>query len=213
MPFRKKQFNRPGFTLVEVLVVIAILGILASIITIAINPSKRLKQARDSRRKIEIKQLSNGLQAYLLKFNFPAENWCDTSKGYYNNYCSLTTLTGSDWEKTGANNFLYKALVLDNKYLKNLPVDPTNDQTHFYELEVYVDATLANTSCSVATPCKYYWLGTRLEAPIDPTKAIFRCSNNTTLPNGEGCMEIAQGASPGLGNDDPDCTESDGDCW
>ncbi len=204
----------PGFTLIELLVVIAILGILSGIVMFAINPTKRIKQARDARRKAEIKQISNAIQAYLLKFNFSEENWCDSSMGSHDQPCNTVTLEDNDWKKDPPDNYLYQAIVVDSKYLKSLPVDPVNKDGYFYELEVYQYNIAANTPCdSTQGGCKYYWLGTRLEAPEDPTKAIFRCSNNTALPNGPGCKEIAQGLSPGLGNDDPDCTEADGDCW
>jgi len=58
---RRKTF---GFTLIELLVVIAIVGVLAAVVLIAINPARRLAQARDSGRKNDVGQLATGAQAF-----------------------------------------------------------------------------------------------------------------------------------------------------
>lgn len=53
-----------GFTLVELLVVVAILGILAGAILIAINPLEQLARGRDAGRKSSLSQLGNAVQSY-----------------------------------------------------------------------------------------------------------------------------------------------------
>lgn len=74
-PARKR-----GFTLIELLVVIAIVGVLAAVVLIAINPAKRLAQARDSGRKSDIGQIATAAQAYYT-----------TSGGYPTALADLTT--------------------------------------------------------------------------------------------------------------------------
>ena len=53
-----------GITLIELLIVMAILAVLAAVIMMAINPAKRQKQARDAARKSDIGQVVNALKAY-----------------------------------------------------------------------------------------------------------------------------------------------------
>lgn len=60
----KKLSPSSGFTLVELLVVIAVLGVLAAVVLIAINPVEQLARGRDAGRKNGLGQIHNSLQAY-----------------------------------------------------------------------------------------------------------------------------------------------------
>jgi len=53
-----------GFTLIELLIVIGVLGILAGIILVAVDPAKRLRQARDARRSSEVNAILNAILNY-----------------------------------------------------------------------------------------------------------------------------------------------------
>lgn len=53
-----------GFTLVEILVVIAIIGILAAGFITILNPANHLKGSRDSKRKADLRQIQTGLELY-----------------------------------------------------------------------------------------------------------------------------------------------------
>ncbi len=55
---------KKGFTLVELLVVIAVIGVLAAVVLVAINPAKKLAQARDAQRKSGIQQISTAISTY-----------------------------------------------------------------------------------------------------------------------------------------------------
>ena len=58
-----KRIYQKGFTLIELLVVIAVLGVLAAGVLTAINPLKRINQAKDSQVKSDVGQLVQALQA------------------------------------------------------------------------------------------------------------------------------------------------------
>src|SRR3989338_5037918 len=53
-----------GFTLIEVLIVIVILSILASIIFVAVDPATRFGDARDARRRSEVVSILNAILKY-----------------------------------------------------------------------------------------------------------------------------------------------------
>ncbi len=58
--------DQRGFTLLEVLLVVAVIAILAGIVIIAINPGKNLADTRDSQRKADVNTIINGLYQYLV---------------------------------------------------------------------------------------------------------------------------------------------------
>ncbi|MDD4819192.1 MAG: prepilin-type N-terminal cleavage/methylation domain-containing protein, partial [Candidatus Colwellbacteria bacterium] len=56
---------KKGFTLVELLIVIAILAVLAAAVVIVLNPAELLAQARDSQRLNDLDTLKNALSIYI----------------------------------------------------------------------------------------------------------------------------------------------------
>ena len=184
MPYLPKT---KGFTLIELLIVIALIGILAAGVVIAINPTIRIKQARDAQRKSHINAIANALIGYytLTGYYPPPEGECDSSIG--SSFSSCPAPPTNYWYSLIP---LYQAVV-DQGFLKNLPRDPINNTTYYY---TYFSERGQSDPCridvGVTVPCNYYWIGTRLEAPADPTKPVFRCSDFPNLADGMGCKEV-----------------------
>lgn len=61
--------TQKGFTLLEVLLVVAIIAILAGIVIIAINPGKNLGDTRNTTRSADVNTIINGTYQYVLDNN------------------------------------------------------------------------------------------------------------------------------------------------
>ena len=62
---KRSENNTTGFTLIELIIVIGVLGVLAAALLIAINPVEQLARGRDAGRISSVTQLARAMQAYL----------------------------------------------------------------------------------------------------------------------------------------------------
>lgn len=107
--------KKGGFTLIEILVVIGIIAILATIVLIAINPARQFAQANNTQRTSNVNAILNAVGQYI------ADNKGALPKGSETTPVEIGT-TALEIAKTGGID-LCAALV--PKYLPSLPVDPT----------------------------------------------------------------------------------------
>ncbi len=64
-----QHFTQKGFTLVELLIVIAVLGVLAVGLILAINPGDKIKAANDSNVLTDISTLAKASSSYAISHN------------------------------------------------------------------------------------------------------------------------------------------------
>ena len=106
--------NNKGFTLLELLLVIAAIGILIAIVVVAINPNRQFALVRDSTRQQNINSIYKALDQYVIdKGTYPEE----LTSGNYDSLCSAQNTTGC------VN--LNSKLIPD--YLPNIPADPKGE--------------------------------------------------------------------------------------
>lgn len=103
-----------GFTLIEILLVVAALAILAGIVIIAINPTKQLGETRNSQRRADVNTLMSAVYQYSLDNNGQLPPSVPTTA------TPICTTTGSDC--TGMVDL--GVLTANEKYLVAIPKDP-----------------------------------------------------------------------------------------
>ena len=112
---------KKGFTLLEILLVIAAIGILAAIVIVAINPNRQLGQARDAQRRSDVNTILNAVYQYSIDNNgsfpatFPATDASEITDG-----TAVCTVDSPDTSEVDLAT-LYSGTV---SYLSDLPTDP-----------------------------------------------------------------------------------------
>ncbi|TSC78591.1 MAG: Uncharacterized protein G01um101433_152 [Parcubacteria group bacterium Gr01-1014_33] len=71
VPHNDKREEGEGFTLLELLIVIGILAILATVVVLVLNPAETLKKSRDAQRIADISTIKSALGLYLTSVSTP----------------------------------------------------------------------------------------------------------------------------------------------
>lgn len=158
-----------GFTLIELIVVIAMLGVLATVLITIINPLGQLAKARDAGRVSTMAQIRGALDEYLISNgDFPPPNSGGGS--------SCSSACGG-WEVAGCGVPWIKALI-DGGFIRTDIKDPSiNGTPACYNLNYYRYGA-GSYGCDI-TKGDFYVLGIRnLESESNPSSSSpgFSCS-------------------------------------
>ena len=168
--FRKSNFkfqrelnnsSKKGFTLIELMVVISVIGLLSSIVLVSMQGAR--KKARDSVRKQDIDQIEKALLLYWNKHEqFPSEACFDGSIGSDNCGCGSCgtapgSCTGNDWCHTSA---IWRGLV-DEGFIGALPKDPINNTIYYYWYEPCCNQNCGGGRSCVGKGCCEYHIGAK----------------------------------------------------
>lgn len=135
--------DRRGFTIVELLIVIVVIGVLAAITIVAYNGIQT--RARDSSRTSAVRQIQKSIELY------------KQTNGRYPPQVAIGTNAPAGFSGIWGTGYSY-SVATDDSWMKNLvtsgvtsrvPLDPVNDNTHYI---VYWSSTTAGLGKCTSEP-------------------------------------------------------------
>lgn len=114
--FLKRQ---AGFTLLEILLVVAAIAILAGIVIVAINPTKQLGDTRNAQRRADVNTILNGVYQYSIDNKGATPSAITTSS---------TEICKTGGSCSGLADL--SILTTNGRYLVSMPIDPSSNSTN-----------------------------------------------------------------------------------
>lgn len=155
--------SKSGFTIVELLIVIVVIGILAAITIVAYNGLQA--RARNSVRVGDIKNIQKALELYKIdNGDYPPTSASPSANG----------CTGGGYSFSWATDGTWMSPLTNANYISRTPIDPANGCTHYYR---YLHINSGWWGCSSSG----YMLQVQLpDAGSVPTDAVTAIPSNCT---------------------------------
>lgn len=153
---KKKLFK--GFTLIELIIVIAVIALLAAATFVAINPAKRVGDAQDAQRWQDITAIADAYQAYLADNSGSLPTSTLPYAAGETLMIATTTVTTADAaactatsEAAGTDRFINLSALVTAGYIGQIPQNPSysaSGQSTLYYLYRESTGRLVIGSCT-----------------------------------------------------------------
>lgn len=130
-----------GFTLIEVLTVIAIISALAVVVFVALNPGQRLKDARDARRTSDVDSILTAVHQYIIDNKGASPTGLATTEKQLGKATTGCAISTGGCTVAGATDCLdWTTTPRLSKYLKSIPMDPLDGTADLTGYSIVQDA-------------------------------------------------------------------------
>ena len=141
-PINSKNMRKNGYTLIELMIVIIIIGIVfGSIISVANGINRR---GRDGQRQNDLSNIQNAIQKYYADNHF------------YPDPALINPLLAGGGSFTDSG----------RTYLSQVPVDPSGTTNYCYNAQVAASVPTCSNAVNSTNKCQYYQLCANLEDPV-----------------------------------------------
>jgi type IV pilus assembly protein PilA len=130
--------ERKGFTLIEILLVIGMIAVLATVVFVALDPAKRFQDTRNAKRSTDAQSILSAIQTSIIDTQGTLPSGITTVEKQIGTGPGCAIATGG-CNVIGATDCVNLSATLA-KYLKTIPQDPTGGTQALTRYSVAVDA-------------------------------------------------------------------------
>ena len=139
--------NKKGFTLIELLIVIAIIAILAAIIFVAVDPARRLAEARNAERWSSSNTILNAILKYTTDNGVLPTAVANATSGLYYQIGTDTGNCSATCTEHGTNSSCLNLTTLVDTYIAEMPEDPLTGSGNGTITDYYLRKTSGGRIC------------------------------------------------------------------
>ncbi|MGB2791534.1 MAG: type II secretion system protein [Candidatus Moraniibacteriota bacterium] len=128
-----------GFTLIEILLVIGMIAVLATVVLVALDPAKRFRDVRDAKRSTDVQSILSAIQTYIVDNQGAMPAGLTTTEKQLGTAVSGCAIATGGCAVAATGDCVNFSATLA-KYLKTIPLDPNGGTAALTKYSVAVDA-------------------------------------------------------------------------
>ena len=131
--------TKKAFTLIEILLVIGMIAVLATVVFVALDPAKRFRDARDAKRSTDTQSILSAVQTFIIDNQGSLPAGLTTTEKQIGTAATGCAISTGGCAVSGAADCINLTTPLA-KYLKTIPIDPSGGTASLTRYSIGMDA-------------------------------------------------------------------------
>ena len=131
--------TKKAFTLIEILLVIGMIAVLATVVFVALDPAKRFRDARDAKRSTDAQSILSAVQTFIIDNQGSLPVGLTTTEKQIGTAATGCAIATGGCAVSGAADCINLTTPLA-KYLKTIPIDPSGGTASLTRYSLGMDA-------------------------------------------------------------------------
>lgn len=131
--------TKKAFTLIEILLVIGMIAVLATVVFVALDPAKRFRDARDAKRSTDAQSILSAVQTFIIDNQGSLPVGLTTTEKQIGTAATGCAIATGGCAVSGAADCINLTTPLA-KYLKTIPIDPSGGTISLTRYSLGMDA-------------------------------------------------------------------------